>query len=81
MKPIPTFTTSCCRYSKTPADRRAKNTIIITTSNLGARFLEKRGHLGFSTPMGEGIPTKIEDIVRSEVKKASTPSSSTDWTK
>jgi ATP-dependent Clp protease ATP-binding subunit ClpC len=27
-----------------------KNTIIIMTSNLGARFLEKRGHLGFSSP-------------------------------
>ena len=32
-----------------------KNTIIIMTSNLGARFLEKRGHLGFSAPAGEGI--------------------------
>ena len=32
-----------------------KNTIIIMTSNLGARFLEKRGHLGFSAPQGEGI--------------------------
>jgi ATP-dependent Clp protease ATP-binding subunit ClpC len=50
-----------------------KNTIIIMTSNLGARFLEKRGHLGFSTPMGEGISTKIEDMVRSEVKKAFNP--------
>ena len=42
-----------------------KNTIIIMTSNLGARFLEKRGHLGFSTPMGEGVSTKIEEMVRS----------------
>jgi ATP-dependent Clp protease ATP-binding subunit ClpC len=50
-----------------------KNTIIIMTSNLGARFLEKRGHLGFSTPMGEGVSTKIEDMVRSEVKKAFNP--------
>src|SRR6195256_1814224 len=50
-----------------------KNTIIIMTSNLGARFLEKRGHLGFSAPMGEGIPSKIEDMVRSEVKKAFNP--------
>ena len=38
-----------------------KNTIIIMTSNLGARFLEKRGHLGFSAPTGEGIPAKIEE--------------------
>ena len=50
-----------------------KNTIIIMTSNLGARFLEKRGHLGFSAPDGEGIPSKIEDMVRGEVKKAFNP--------
>ncbi len=50
-----------------------KNTIIIMTSNLGARFLEKRGHLGFSAPQGEGISSKVEDMVRSEVKKAFNP--------
>src|SRR5216683_6879963 len=50
-----------------------KNTIIIMTSNLGARFLEKRGHLGFSAPPGEGMPTKVEDMVRAEVKKAFNP--------
>ena len=50
-----------------------KNTIIIMTSNLGARFLEKRGHLGFSAPDVEGIPTKVEDMVRAEVKKAFNP--------
>ena len=49
-----------------------KNTIIIMTSNLGARFLEKRGHLGFSAP-AKGIPSKIEDMVRSEVKRAFNP--------
>jgi ATP-dependent Clp protease ATP-binding subunit ClpC len=50
-----------------------KNTIIIMTSNLGARFLEKRGHLGFSAPVGEGFPSKIEEMVRAEVKKAFNP--------
>jgi hypothetical protein len=50
-----------------------KNTIIIMTSNLGARFIEKRGHLGFSALMGEGIPSKIEDMVRAEVKRAFNP--------
>src|ERR1700683_662573 len=50
-----------------------KNTIIIMTSNLGARFLEKRGHLGFSATAGEGIPSKIEDMVRGEVKRAFNP--------
>jgi ATP-dependent Clp protease ATP-binding subunit ClpA len=49
-----------------------KNTIIIMTSNLGARFLEKRGHLGFSAP-GRRHPAKVEDMVRGEVKKAFNP--------
>jgi len=50
-----------------------KNTIIIMTSNLGARFLEKRGHLGFSAPTTEGVPSKVEDMVRGEVKRAFNP--------
>jgi ATP-dependent Clp protease ATP-binding subunit ClpC len=50
-----------------------KNTIIIMTSNLGARFLEKRSNLGFSIPAGDAASTKIEDMVRSEVKKAFNP--------
>jgi ATP-dependent Clp protease ATP-binding subunit ClpC len=50
-----------------------KNTIIIMTSNLGARFLEKRGNLGFSAPAGEGVADKIEAMVRAEVKKAFNP--------
>jgi ATP-dependent Clp protease ATP-binding subunit ClpC len=50
-----------------------KNTIVIMTSNLGARHLEKRGQLGFSAPAGEGIPSKVEDLVRAEVKRAFNP--------
>jgi len=50
-----------------------KNTIIIMTSNLGARYLEKRSNLGFQAPQGEGIPSKVEDMVRAEVKKAFNP--------
>ena len=51
-----------------------KNTIIIMTSNLGARFLDKRGQIGFSAPAtGSGIPQKIEDQVMSEVKRAFNP--------
>ena len=51
-----------------------KNTIIIMTSNLGARFLDKRGQIGFSAPStGSGIPQKIEDQVMSEVKRAFNP--------
>jgi ATP-dependent Clp protease ATP-binding subunit ClpC len=49
-----------------------KNTIIIMTSNLGARFLEKRSPMGFSAP-GTGVPQKVEDQVMSEVKKAFNP--------
>jgi ATP-dependent Clp protease ATP-binding subunit ClpC len=50
-----------------------KNTIIIMTSNLGARHLEKRTQLGFSAPNKEGVPTKVEDMVMSEVKRAFNP--------
>src|SRR5438094_3371634 len=50
-----------------------KNTIIIMTSNLGARFLEKRGNMGFQAPNIEGIPSKVEEQVRSGVKRAFNP--------
>jgi ATP-dependent Clp protease ATP-binding subunit ClpC len=50
-----------------------KNTIIIMTSNLGARFLDKRGQIGFSTESTTGIPQKIEDLVLGEVKRAFNP--------
>jgi ATP-dependent Clp protease ATP-binding subunit ClpC len=50
-----------------------KNTIIIMTSNLGARFLEKRGNMGFQAPNVDGIPSKVEEQVRSEVKRAFNP--------
>jgi ATP-dependent Clp protease ATP-binding subunit ClpC len=50
-----------------------KNTIIIMTSNLGARFMEKKGGMGFSAPAGEGIATKVEDAVMAEVKRVFNP--------
>jgi ATP-dependent Clp protease ATP-binding subunit ClpC len=43
------------------------------TSNLGARFLEKRGNLGFQAPALEGQASKVEDQVRGEVKRAFNP--------
>ena len=49
-----------------------KNTIIMT-SNLGARHLEKKSPMGFASPATEGIPTRIEDLVMSEVKRAFNP--------
>ena len=50
-----------------------KNTIIIMTSNLGARFLDKKGQMGFAGTPGAGIPQKVEDMVQSEVKRAFNP--------
>jgi ATP-dependent Clp protease ATP-binding subunit ClpC len=50
-----------------------KNTIIIMTSNLGARHLDKRGQLGFSAPDKDGLPSKVEDMVMGEVKRAFNP--------
>ena len=50
-----------------------KNTIIIMTSNLGARFLDKKGQMGFSTTPASGIPQKVEDMVNAEVKRAFNP--------
>jgi ATP-dependent Clp protease ATP-binding subunit ClpC len=50
-----------------------KNTIIIMTSNLGARFLDKKSQIGFASPNITGIPAKVEDQVMSEVKKAFNP--------
>jgi ATP-dependent Clp protease ATP-binding subunit ClpC len=50
-----------------------KNTIIIMTSNLGARFLDKKSQIGFSAPQIEGIPSKVEDQVMAEVKRAFNP--------
>src|SRR5689334_5298821 len=43
------------------------------TSNLGARFLDKRGQIGFSAPSTTGIPQKVEEQVMSEVKRAFNP--------
>jgi len=49
-----------------------KNTIIIMTSNLGARHLEKRQGIGFAMH-SDSIPAKVEDMVMSEVKRAFNP--------
>jgi ATP-dependent Clp protease ATP-binding subunit ClpC len=40
---------------------------------LGARHWDKRGQLGFSAPNKEGIPSKVEDMVMAEVKRAFNP--------
>ncbi len=50
-----------------------KNTIVIMTSNLGARFLEKRHQLGFHGSSEESTQQKMEELVTAEVKKAFNP--------
>ena len=50
-----------------------KNTIIIMTSNIGARFLEKRSQMGFQPPAPEGLSTQTEEMVRAEVKRVFNP--------
>src|ERR1700719_1093561 len=50
-----------------------KNTIIIMTSNIGAKHLQKRESLGFQAP-GEDVTTnKVEDLVKQEVKRVFNP--------
>ncbi|MGH9327687.1 MAG: ATP-dependent Clp protease ATP-binding subunit [Terriglobia bacterium] len=50
-----------------------KNTVIIMTSNLGARYLERRTHLGFQSANEELTDKKIENMVMSEVKRLFNP--------
>jgi ATP-dependent Clp protease ATP-binding subunit ClpC len=50
-----------------------KNAIVIMTSNLGARFLQKRGGLGFQSSSEAATNAQMEDMVRSEVKRVFNP--------
>src|SRR2546422_587554 len=50
-----------------------KNTIIIMTSNIGARHLQRREGLGFQSTKEEMISEKIEDLVKNEVKRTFNP--------
>jgi ATP-dependent Clp protease ATP-binding subunit ClpC len=50
-----------------------KNAIIIMTSNIGARFLEKKHQLGFHGSSEELAAQKMEDLVLAEVKKIFNP--------
>src|SRR6476646_1979516 len=50
-----------------------KNTIIIMTSNIGARFIQKKSSLGFqSADLGE-IAKSVNDMVLGEVKRTFNP--------
>ncbi len=50
-----------------------RNTIIIMTSNLGARLIEKATPLGFQRASSEDAYAKIKDNVLSELKKTFNP--------
>src|SRR6185437_4498591 len=50
-----------------------KNTIVVMTSNLGARHLEKKMQLGFQGPNEELMLSQVEDRVRDEVKRLFNP--------
>ena len=50
-----------------------KNVILIMTSNIGARHMIKREGLGFSSHKEESISDKVEEMVRSEVRKTFNP--------
>jgi ATP-dependent Clp protease ATP-binding subunit ClpC len=49
-----------------------KHAIFIMTSNIGARFIQKRGNVGFQTG-GEASREKMEDQVMSQVKQTFAP--------
>ncbi|MFN7973949.1 MAG: ATP-dependent Clp protease ATP-binding subunit [Acidobacteriota bacterium] len=50
-----------------------KNTLIIMTSNLGARHIEKRGKLGFRSDARDEQRREIEETVMKEIKYAFNP--------
>ncbi|MGH9521620.1 MAG: ATP-dependent Clp protease ATP-binding subunit, partial [Terriglobales bacterium] len=50
-----------------------KNTIIIMTSNIGARHLQKRKGLGFEAASEEATSKTVEDLVKGEVKRTFNP--------
>jgi ATP-dependent Clp protease ATP-binding subunit ClpC len=50
-----------------------KNTILIMTSNIGARHLQKKQGLGFQSDRDDLVTEKIEELVKNEVKKTFNP--------
>ncbi len=50
-----------------------KNTVIIMTSNLGARLIDKNGSLGFQAPAADVAHSNMRDKVMGEVKKMFNP--------
>jgi ATP-dependent Clp protease ATP-binding subunit ClpC len=50
-----------------------KNTIIIMTSNIGARFIQKKASLGFQASDSSAIDKNVHDMVLGEVKRTFNP--------
>ncbi|MDP9268992.1 MAG: ATP-dependent Clp protease ATP-binding subunit [Acidobacteriota bacterium] len=50
-----------------------KNAIIVMTSNIGARHLQKRTGLGFQSSKEDVISDKVEELVKNEVKRTFNP--------
>jgi len=50
-----------------------KNTIIIMTSNIGARFIQKKSSLGFQSADSGEIAKSVSDMVLGEVKRTFNP--------
>ena len=50
-----------------------KNTLIIMTSNIGARYIEKRGTMGFASEEHAHTVERIRELVMSEVKRTFNP--------
>jgi len=50
-----------------------KNTIIIMTSNIGARFIQKKASLGFQSSDSSAIARSVNDMVLGEVRKTFNP--------
>jgi ATP-dependent Clp protease ATP-binding subunit ClpC len=50
-----------------------KNTILIMTSNIGARFIEKKGRMGFASGEAKETSQGIGEMVMGEVKRTFNP--------
>ena len=50
-----------------------KNTILIMTSNIGARFIQTKASMGFQSPDAREQQKSVTDLVLSEVKKTFNP--------
>jgi ATP-dependent Clp protease ATP-binding subunit ClpC len=50
-----------------------KNTILIMTSNIGARFIEKKGRMGFASGEAKDTAQGINEMVMGEVKRTFNP--------